>query len=68
MPALVNRGHALAGLGRIDDAIASYEAALEEGSDATFHDEAMKALEKLTGEKPAISEPPDVRRISRDSR
>jgi len=51
VPALVNRGHALAALGRIDDAIASYQAALEESADATFHDEASKALEKLTGEK-----------------
>ncbi len=50
VPAMVNRGHALAGLGRIDEAIASYEDALESGGDATFHDEALKALEKLTGE------------------
>ena len=49
MPAVVNRGHALRGLGRIDDAIASYEEALETGGDSTFHNEARRALEGLRG-------------------
>jgi len=56
VPAMVNRGHALAALGRVDDAMESYQAALAEGADATFHEEAIDGLAKLEGHTAADDE------------